>query len=229
MKRFNVFLLALLCILVASCALDNYDAPDSGLNGCILDKDTGEKVEQDIVGGSVINFIEQGWENPSVQQMVIKNDGTYCNSRMFAGKYIIYTSPDANFLPIDRMEVEVKGQQKLDFYVQPFIRIKYPNIFRTGDVIKASFTLEQTTAHNCSSIALFVSNQQSVGNNLSEAGKIILPIGVHYDEPQQFTIELKLEDYPGIKDGKTYWFRIGALASAGGAKYNYAPAVKIKI
>ncbi len=228
-KIIYIGIIAIAGLLADACSLDNYDAPDSGLRGSILDKDTGEKVEQDIIGGSVINFIELGWENANLQKMVIKNDGTYCNSRMFAGKYMLYTNAEANFLPISIPELAVDGQMTLDIQVQPYIRLKNPKVFRSGDVIKAQFTIEQTTEDNCSSIALFVSNQQSVGFQLSEAAKIILPIGVHYDAPKQFTIELKLEDYPDIKKGKTYYFRIGALASAGGAKYNYAPAEKIKM
>lgn len=112
MKKFFI-LAALLPLLFTACGLDNYSAPDSGLSGRIIDNVTGENVEQDIIGGSVIYYVENGWENASTQKMVIKNDGTYCNSRMFSGNYNLYTSTDANFLPTETVEIDLKATRRL--------------------------------------------------------------------------------------------------------------------
>ena len=76
-------------LILHSCELDNYDGPDATLSGRIIDKETGELVEQDIIRGTQIEFIEHGYDNPLTQYMVIKNDGTYANKMMFANDYTI--------------------------------------------------------------------------------------------------------------------------------------------
>ena len=51
-------------LILHSCELDNYDGPDATLSGRIIDKETGELVEQDIIRGTQIEFIEHGYDNP---------------------------------------------------------------------------------------------------------------------------------------------------------------------
>lgn len=224
----KLFSWALLLFAGTACSLDNYDAPDSGLYGSVIDAETGELVQQDIIQGTKIYFIEHGWDNPSTQQMVIKNDGTYCNSMMFAGTYSIYTDKNSNFAPVEEFELKIKGQTHYDLKVMPFIRISNAMIYLTGDKVKASFTITQTGYDNVASIALFASRQPVVGQFLNEA-QLILPLGIHYTEPHSFTIDMDLNDFPALSRGKTYYFRIGALVAIGGAKYNYSPAVAIEL
>lgn len=87
MKR-NLFISGIVLaaiMLITSCEKDNFDGPDATFSGEIRDKKTGELIPQEISDGSRIYYIEQGWENPSVQNMVIKKDGTFNNSLMFSG------------------------------------------------------------------------------------------------------------------------------------------------
>ena len=63
MKRISLFL-SLLCVLfLAGCQndLDNYDAPNGGIKGRILDAQTNEPIPLPIQGstGVIINMYEQ--------------------------------------------------------------------------------------------------------------------------------------------------------------------------
>ena len=49
--------IAMSALILHSCELDNYDGPDATLSGRIIDKETGELVEQDIIRGTQIEFI----------------------------------------------------------------------------------------------------------------------------------------------------------------------------
>lgn len=227
-NRLCIFGALALVMILPSCSLDNYDYPNSGLHGSIIDKQTGELVEQDIIEGSVLNFIELGYSNPAIQKMVIKNNGEYKNSMMFAGKYKIFTSQNANFAPIDTIVMNIKGQMKLDIEVVPFVRITNPMVFLSGNKVRATFTITQTGFDNLMSVALFASSQSVVGEYMSDA-KVVIPVGLHYAQPKSFTIDMNLADYKQLKTGKSYYFRIGALVAVGGAKYNYAPAVKVDL
>ena len=110
-------------LILHSCELDNYDGPDATLSGRIIDKETGELVEQDIIRGTQIEFIEHGYDNPLTQYMVIKNDGTYANKMMFANDYTIQIR-SANFPATEPVEITIKGNTTYDFEVIPYLRIK---------------------------------------------------------------------------------------------------------
>ena len=67
-----------------SCELDNFDGPDAIIKGSFYDNETGKLIEQDIINGTKIKYIELGWTNPEIQQMVVKCDGSYQNKLMFS-------------------------------------------------------------------------------------------------------------------------------------------------
>lgn len=73
MKIIALYLSTLLCLLVlVSCELDNYEGPDSSVSGGIYDSETNRLVEQDIINGAQIEYMEHGFENPELQYMVVK-------------------------------------------------------------------------------------------------------------------------------------------------------------
>ena len=140
----NMAFALLTLFAVTSCDLleiDNYDGPNATIEGKILDIETGELVEQDIIDGAQIEFIEHGFENPETQYMVIKNNGTYRNNVMFAGSYTM-SLMRGNFVSVKDQEVVVKGNTVYDFRVQPYIRIyghREPNV---GEPLK-EFVVKQ--------------------------------------------------------------------------------------
>ena len=64
--------------------LDNLDAPNAGLFGSIIDADTGELVEQDIIRGGELQIWEQDIPNVTPQALNYNVDGTYKDSKLFA-------------------------------------------------------------------------------------------------------------------------------------------------
>lgn len=228
MKKINHYI-AILFIVFAlnACKLDNYEAPNATLYGSIIDKETNELVEQDIINGTKIVIIESGFDNPQEQFLVVKNDGTYRNTMIFANKYTVQPKR-GNFVEIEAQELEIKGETKLDFKVLPYIRIKDVNIFKNGTKIKATFNLQQTGFDNVQKVGLYVDPEPTVG----ELKRIVakeLPIGATVNASQSFTIEIDLESNPILKTGQTYFFRIGALISVPEAKFNYAKPIKLTL
>lgn len=81
-------LLLLVVVVVSgifySCEKDNLEGPDAIFAGELRDRKTGELIPQEVSDGSRVYFIEQGWgDNPPVQNMVIKKDGTFYNGMIF--------------------------------------------------------------------------------------------------------------------------------------------------
>ena len=236
MNRGRYFLLfIILGVVVPSCKKDNYAAPDAELFGTFIDKDTKEPIAQDIISGTVIELIEHGWvtgQTNITQSLVAKGDGTYRNSDIFSGKYLVRAVRGnfQNIAAIDTFEIK-KGSNKLDFEVVPYIRVKAPSIVKNGNIVTATFKLEQTTTQNVSRIGLYVHPNPNVGQPMKlvfveqTLNRVTTPT-------ETFTITLDLAagsntSWNTLRLGEQYYFSIGALSSATSAKYNYAPPVRL--
>ncbi|MRG44514.1 DUF3823 domain-containing protein [Chitinophaga sp. SYP-B3965] len=228
MKRIQLYAVAVSMLLASSCSkLDNYGAPDSALYGSILDIKTNELVEQDIINGTQIEFLEQGYENPISQYMVIKNDGTYRNNLVFSGAYDI-RPVRGNCLPIDMQRIQVKGSTQLDFKVQPYIRVQNVSIQKIGTKVVATFNLEQTVAGKVKKIGLYAHPEPIVGEPVRTVAAE-QQINTTTNINTVYRLEIDLPANASLKPGKEYFFRVGALIDVPEMKPNYAKAVRIVI
>lgn len=215
----------------AGCALfelDTYAGPDATLCGRIIDAATGELVQGDIVNGTTIKLIEHGYADPTPTYLVVKNDGTYRNTMLFEGKYTV--QPDKrNFLPVDPQEITIAGETTLDFRVTPYIRFKDVSITKDANTVIATFYLEPTTLDAVEEIALFASDQISVGSTVNSVSKI-KAVSTGVLPTREFKIGINTrENSSYFKENREYYFRVGARSAYSGALYNYAPTVKINI
>lgn len=232
MKTFKKYIILMIgAVLISSCNLseiDNYDGPNAVMYGGIYDIETGELVEQDIIRGMQIEYVEDGYSNPETQYLVVKNDGTYMNKLMFANTYTI-TPVRGNFVPIGPRGISIKGETKVDFQVQPYIRIKNANIQRQGNKVIATFNLEQTVSNRVSRIALFAHQEPNVGDPLNVVSSQ-QTLNAVVDEETTYTLEIDLDANANVlKPGSPYYFRIGALINAPEAKFNYITATRLTL
>lgn len=232
MKKINVFITAIFALLfLNSCGLsdiDNYDGPNARIYGGLYDLETGELVQQDILQGTQLEYVEDGFANPEIQYMVIKNDGTYDNKMMFASTYTIQPVR-GNFVNVPKKGVQVQGDTRIDFQVQPFIRIKNANIEKQGNKVIATFNIQQTVPGKVARIALFAHQEPNVGDPLHTV-KAEMVINATTYENTEYSLEIDLEEHASrLKAGGRYFFRIGALIDQPEAKFNYAPAVHLPI
>lgn len=218
----------LLMIVVGSCSIDNYPAPDSQLYGTFLDVETNEPVEQDIIRGSTIEFVEHGYASATKQVMIVKNDGTYRNNLIFSNTYTI-TPVRGNFVPTEPQEVSVSGETMLDFKVQPYIRVKDAQIEKVGNKVVATFKLQQTVINPVKKIGLYAHPEPAVG----EPMRTVLAdqeINATIDPNKVYRLEIDIpSNSSNLKTGNQYFFRIGALMDAPESKFNYAKAVRITL
>lgn len=214
----------------SSCELDNMQGPDAGLYGSIIDDVTGELVGQDIIRGGELELRESGYANVSPQYMNYQVAGTFKDSKLFANNYKVFPI-QTNFHPIDTMVVNISGQTKLDLVVSPYIRIKNSSVTKTGSVITATFSLEQTGFGNVSKIGFYAGLDANVGEpmRLVKAEKTINAPVFPLNPDVVYTLTINSATEIDLKVGKLYYFRIGALYNAPNARYNYAAAVPIQL
>ncbi|MCE7039706.1 DUF3823 domain-containing protein [Dyadobacter sp. CY312] len=229
MKNIKLYVSALLLTFAASaCSIDNYPAPDSQLHGTFLDVETNEPVEQDIIRGSTIEFVEHGYASETKQVMIVKNDGTYRNNLIFSNTYTI-TPVRGNFVPTEPQEVTVNGETQLDFKVQPYIRVKEAKIEKVGTKVVATFKLQQTVINNVKRIGLYAHPEPNVG----EPMRTVLAdqeINAVTDPNKVYRLEMDIpSNSSNLKAGSQYFFRIGAIIDAPESKFNYAKAVRLTL
>lgn len=231
MNKFKIIaLLVFLTGIYTSCELDDFEGPNAGLFGRVIDADNGELVEQDIIRGGELQIWEQGIPNVTPQTLNYKVDGTYKDSKLFSGTYKVIPLR-TNFNPIDTIVVNVQGQTELDIVVRPYIRILNPSITKTGNVVTATFSLEQTLFGNVSKIGLYAGADDNVGEpiRLVEAEQNINASVFPLNPQQTYTISIDADAEQDLQVGNLYYFRIGALYDAPNARFNYATAVEIQL
>lgn len=221
--------ISILCLPFFSCDKDNLDGPDAIFYGEIRDRKTGELLEQEIINGSKIYYIEQGWPNPQVQEMVIKKDGTFRNNMMFSGEYKVILTR-GNYVSQDTIEMRIgKGNNFKVFEVVPYVRIIEPEIKKEGNEIVARFRLEQVAGSKMFKVGLFGHSHIDVSNALHTVQNVH-EINDFVSETQEFKLSFNLDTYKDqLVPGKSYYFRIGALSHGAETKFNYCTAVKIDI
>jgi hypothetical protein len=227
MNKITLLLVAAL-VTLASCKKDNYDAPTAALSGKFIDAVTNELVQQDIVRGTQIEIKEHGYDNVQAQFLIVKNDGTYANSLLFANTYTV-TPVNGNFIAVTAQDVNINGQTILDFTVTPYIRVKDATITKNGNKVTATFKLQQNVINNVQKIGLYAHPDSRVGEpmRLVAAEQDIHAVT---DPAHVYTLEIDLPSNSSLlKPGNDYYFRVGARIDIGDAKLNYAPTVKISI
>ena len=227
MKKYKYYLLFALCLsLIPSCALDNYAAPDSSLHGKIIDVDTQEPIPQDLILGSEIDFVEQGFENPNIQTFRFSADGSFRNDLMFKGKYVVHPKR-GNFIDIPADTVIVDGNTEHIFEAKPYIRINNPSISfdNIRGEITATFKLDASN-RKIDQVLLLADKNPNVGMAIREStSRINLKRVVKSDE--EFLLKMSSAN---LESGEDYYFRIAALiADVGQAKHNFSSIFPLSI
>jgi hypothetical protein len=185
-KSFYNIVICLALLSASACSkLDNYDAPDQTLKGRIIDAGTGKNVPGEVSGengtGTRIELRELSW-SPTATPLYLatKQDGTYINTKVFAGHYKI--SADGAFVPlvqtgppaVDKSQiVDIQGGvTTVDFMVEPFLRVEWEGepVLNANGTVSVTVKITRGTADpafqlNVTDINLYVNNYPYVGNN----------------------------------------------------------------
>lgn len=181
-----------LSFAVTSCDwfdLDNMESWDAAVEGQILDIETNEPIQ--FEQGSTINVVEQGWQSQANQAWAVKNNGSFKNTLVFAGSYVMNTLSN-NFMADPQSFELKKGNNTVNFKAKPYVRIVNPTVTMEGDKIKVTCSVKSSIAavNNVGEVRVCVAPDRFVrqsNNNVSnDPGSFVTDIAP--DGSQQLTL-----------------------------------------
>jgi hypothetical protein len=236
--------------------IDNYEPYNASISGVFKDATTGENVEQEckyvnIYGGNIgtpttgyISAIELGWDYEKAQIWLVKYDGSYTNTCIFAGSYRLEANEN-NFYPEIKDDVTLqKGSNTVDWTVTPYIRIIDPSIAfdETLNKFKATFKLQYGDASRANSVykamlccypdnfvGTFLNNCAGDPEASATSGIIAdgTTVNTLYIDPQNVANATEFKYSPRI-----HYLRIAVCAIGtgynGSYHYNYSPTISIQ-
>lgn len=232
----NILLLTLLTTLLSACfELDNYDAPNAGINGSLTDSETGEAIYTEQPDGYRIKLLDMGYKDPTPLYFWGKADGTFRNVALFGGTYKV-TPIDGPFFPVSEEEVKLKGITDHNFKVIPYLKIKKIDVI-PGEAGKVTVKFSLKRSATPSGMAV-------EEKTIAEAWVLCntIPVVSYYNGGYNANLSVK-EDLGSISDetiesadrqitldklesGVKYYLRLAALSSCSYnstlKRYNYS-------
>lgn len=235
MKRtINIFSILLLGIACFSCSkIDNYDGPDASLQGNLIDATTGEPFITET-GSVQLKLEEISWsDTPTPQYIPSKYGGTYEDTQLFSGHYVV-TPTDGPFWPYEEgVEVDIDGKTNQDFELTPYLKITNFTHSLEGTTLTMNFNLEAPIVADLPQIIdvkPFVNLTNFVGsgatiNEYSDPNRI--EINSNWSEEiAGTTYELTVTD---LKPGRTFYARVGVRVNDSFKKYNYSEIIEVQV
>lgn len=252
---YSILILFVFFSLNACVKNDNYDPPTETLTGEVIDVTTGKPIQTESGGGGIqIRYHDLTWGettgNPVIpRDFNVMHDGTFNNTKFFAGKYKIYPFNGAFVplysenaaAPIDNSKiVNVKGVTKVDFQVEPFLKIDWvsePVFNPANNTITASFKFTRGTTNpafifSVTDAWIFVSTTAFVSNasRISNISNSVTYTGTAGDQLLGQTVTLTSKTGYTLNSHETYYVRIGARTADNIQKrYNYSTVKTVVI
>lgn len=229
MKKINILMLLLIVVLTMSCEkLDNYDDPKERLTGRLTDQMTGDALITEQPNGFRIKMSEISWsDNPEPEYFWGKADGTFNNTKIFAGTYEI-TPVEGAFFPVEAQTLEIKGTVEIEFKVIPYLSVSVADIKRINDeTIEITYTIaRKQIGDKILDSRVFISTNPNVGTNILDND--LSPLKDLKDIPDEEILQTTFkETIKGFVKGKTYYVRIGARTDNANKRYNFTKVIKV--
>lgn len=249
MKNYIYIVLSLmLAFFAASCGDDNYPEPKETFRGKFIDKGTGKPFQTAIGNTGVrIRMMEYSWsDTPKPYDFNCMMDGTFNNTKIFAGEYGI--TPSGAFVPLAEERIKIKKTVEKTYEVEPILRVDWVNepivnADRTVTFeVKVTYGTDNATYQKpLREVWLFVSETDYVGdfsyspnysvnlkpNQLGVGDNDLLPAnGI------TFVVKTSQSSKPFPEYGRKYFFRIGARTDVtfdATNRYNYTDIKTIDI
>ena len=226
MKRIILYLSVI--ALLFSCTVDTYDIPSETLTGKLVLEDGSPLITEQPNGFRIkLNEIVDGKMTDLPQYFWGKADGTFNNTKIFKGEYVVQPVEGA-FFEVDPVEVVISGKTELSFQVTPYLTIM-ADITNSGPDIVARYRIRKAPgAGKIATARLLVSKwNPNVGMNHIDYEAVRSLADTDDEVIVNTTYTDKILDC--LEAGVTYYARIAALSTNTSGRYNLSEVIKLEM
>lgn len=208
-KIWNICSLLSLALLVASCGLDNYDEPQSILEGRITYEGNPLGLKG-TNGGIKVQLYQDGYANHDPITVYATQDGTF-SAILFDGPYKLVTK-DKNGPWVnnrDTMYIEVKGKTQCEVKVTPYFIISDEKVTMTDNIVSGTCNIQQVVQDaKINQAMLLVSQTTFVDENTNIARLNLSNINSGITE-----FSLDVSNNKNVQSARALFARIGVKAT----------------
>lgn len=224
MKKIKyILLITIAAFVLSSCGLDNYDAPQSRLQGKITYN--GETLGLRGTGEAVrLQLYQDGYELRDNIQVFVGQDGTF-EAMLFDGEYKLVTrnqnGPWVNTR--DTIVVNLKGSTEVEVNVTPFFTISNETLTLNGSVLNASFNVNQiVNTANIDYVTLLVSKTAFVDDVSNIARRDVREL-----QAGALNLSMDMSGNTNVAAAKALFARVG-VRTVGADQAIYSDIVRLK-
>lgn len=208
-KIWNICSLLSLALLVVSCGLDNYDEPQSILEGRITYEGNPLGLKG-TNGGIQVQLYQDGYANHDPITVYATQDGTF-SAILFDGPYKLVTK-DKNGPWVnnrDTMYIEVKGKTQCEVKVTPYFIISDEKVTMTDNIVSGTCNIQQVVQDaKINQAMLLVSQTVFVDENTNIARQNLSNINSGITE-----FSLDVSNNKNVQSARALFARIGVKAT----------------
>ena len=231
MIRKNIFILLFVFAAFISCSkIDNYKAPDGGIYGKLTDLMTNEGIQTEQPNGFNIKLYEKGGLMNTPITISGKPDGTFENALIFQNEYKVLPVEGAFFPITDTAVVQIGKHTEVNFSVMPYLSVT--NVTVTPGTNKV--TVVYNIARN--QVGGKISTRKSMLSRVPTCNNAVNDLAASTSTTAITDVTLLATTFTDVitgttafplVSGKTYWVRVGVLATNSLSRYNYSKVFQI--
>jgi hypothetical protein len=211
---------------------DNYDAPEASFEGNLVDQSSKNNI-QTATGNVTIRLEQLNWSaTPAPQDIPVKMDGTFKNSKLFKGHYRVSIKGGA-FWAVPPVELDIDKGTKYDFSLTPYLYITSFTHKLDSTTLTLRFNMQAPIAGmpSITEIQPYVNTTEMVGPGASIRD---------YSEVYKITVEKEWADMspadrspefviPNLIRGRTFFVRVGVRFNNDDKSSNLSEIIKIVV
>ncbi|GGG78274.1 hypothetical protein GCM10007415_07870 [Parapedobacter pyrenivorans] len=215
-----------LSTLSVSCSIDNYDPPNGGIHGKLIDKITNKNFQTQQPNGYNVLLFEKGGSQNIPLVITGKPNGTFENSNIFQNEYKVIVTEGA-FFPMDTVIVQIGERTEVDFEVMPYVALTDVDVIAsTGKIITTYNIARQQAGGKILDRMTLVSEIPTVNNVVFDYRRIT---DLSTVDDQEILADTFVDEIDGLTSGKKYYIRVAARIQSALGRYNYSEAFEVTI
>lgn len=222
----------MLMVAVACVKKDNFDTPDASFEGNLIDQGSKNNI-QTATGNVTIRLEQLSWSaTPAPQDIPVKMDGSFKNSKLFKGHYRVSIRGGA-FWAVPPVELDIDKGTKYDFNLTPYLYITNFTHQLHSTTLTLRFNMQAPVEGmpSITEIQPYINTTAMVGpgasiRDFSDVYKLTVNKEWADMSPADRSPEFVI---PGLIRGRTFYVRVGVRFNNDDKSSNLSEIIKIEV